>query len=65
LPSRDAMIETIEQAGRDLERAGLQVGDVKNYRPNGVVVSQDPSGGDGTTALRGSRVDLVLSKKGG
>jgi eukaryotic-like serine/threonine-protein kinase len=60
----DVTIETIEQATSDLARAGLEIGDVKNYRPNGVVVSQDPSGGDGTTARRGSRVDLVLRKRG-
>jgi eukaryotic-like serine/threonine-protein kinase len=58
----DVTIETIEQATSDLAGAGLQVGNVSNYRPGGIVVSQDPVGGTGATLLRGSSVDLVLKK---
>ena len=38
----DVTIETIEQATSDLASDGLQVGNVRNYRPGGVVLSQDP-----------------------
>ena len=44
----------------DLAAAGLQVGNVKNYRPGGVVMSQDPIGGTDTKVPRGTQVDLVL-----
>ena len=58
----DVTFETIEQATSDLAAAGLQVGNVKNYRPGGVVMSQDPTGGTGARVLRGSQVDLVLRR---
>jgi eukaryotic-like serine/threonine-protein kinase len=57
----DVTIETVEQASIDLEAAGLQVGDVANYRKNGVVVSQSPSP-DGGKVPRGTKVNLVLKK---
>jgi len=61
----DVTFETIEQATIDLEAYGLQVGNVRNYRPGGVVMSQDPRGGDGGKLLRGSSVDRVLRKAHG
>jgi serine/threonine-protein kinase len=61
----DVTFETIEQATADLQAAGLTVGNVSNYRPGGVVRSQDPVGGVGNRVPRGSKVDLVLNKRGG
>jgi len=61
----DVTFETIEQATIDLESAGLQVGNLKNYHAGGVVQSQDPQGGNGVTLVRGSSVDLVLKKAHG
>jgi beta-lactam-binding protein with PASTA domain len=60
----DVTFETIEQATADLATAGLQVGNVKNYRPGGVVMSQDPIGGTNGKVPRGTQVDLVLRKRG-
>ena len=60
----DVTFETIEQATADLAAAGLQVGNVRNYRPGGVVMSQSPTGGTGTKLLRNSQVDLVLRQNG-
>jgi serine/threonine-protein kinase len=61
----DVTFETIKQATADLAAAGLQVGNVKNYRPDGVVMSQDPVGGTDAKVPRGTQVDLVLKKRGG
>jgi serine/threonine-protein kinase len=59
----DVTIETLKQATADLKAAGLEVGNVTNYDPNGVVASQSPTGGK---LPRGSSVNLVLKKhKGG
>jgi serine/threonine-protein kinase len=58
----DVTFETLPQATADLEAAGLQVGNVTNYSPNGVVQTQSPPGGK---LPRGSSVDLVLKKHGG
>jgi serine/threonine-protein kinase len=55
----DVTFETIEAATADLQHVGLQVGNVKNYRPGGVVRSQNPAGGK---VPRGTTVDLVLNK---
>jgi len=60
----DVTFETIEQATADLATAGLQVGNVKNYRPGGVVMSQIPIGGTNGKVPRGTQVDLVLRKRG-
>jgi beta-lactam-binding protein with PASTA domain/tRNA A-37 threonylcarbamoyl transferase component Bud32 len=59
----DVTFETIEAATADLARSGLEVGNVKNYRPGGVVRSQDPVGGVGEKVPRGTPVDLVLNNK--
>jgi beta-lactam-binding protein with PASTA domain len=45
-----------------LAAAGLQVGTVANYRPGGVVMTQDPTGDK--KVPRNSQVDLVLSQNG-
>jgi beta-lactam-binding protein with PASTA domain len=60
----DVTFETIEQATTDLAAAGLQVGTVANYRPGGVVMTQDPTGGTDKKVTRNSQVDLVLSQNG-
>jgi beta-lactam-binding protein with PASTA domain len=60
----DVTVETLKQATADLQAAGLQVGNVTNYDPNGVVQSQSIKAGKKVT--RGSSVDLVLKRhKGG
>jgi serine/threonine-protein kinase len=60
----DVTVETLKQATADLQAAGLQVGNVTNYDPNGVVQSQSIKPGKKVT--RGSSVDLVLKRhKGG
>ena len=46
----DVTFESIEQATADLQSQGLQVGNVSNYRPGGIVESQQPDGGTGATA---------------
>jgi len=61
----DVTFETIEQATADLADAGLEVGNVSNYRPGGIVRTQDPEGGVGNKVPRGSQVDLVLNPRGG
>lgn len=61
VPVPDVTFETIEAASSDLAAAGLQVGQISNYRPGGIVMSQNPQGG---RVLRGSQVDLVLRKGG-
>ena len=61
----DVTFESIEQATADLQSSGLQVGNVSNYRPGGIVESQQPDGGTGARVLRGSQVDLVLRKRNG
>jgi serine/threonine-protein kinase len=61
----DVTFETIEQATADLATVGLEVGNVSNYRPGGIVRSQDPVGGVGKKVPRGSQVDLVLNGRGG
>jgi beta-lactam-binding protein with PASTA domain len=61
----DVTFETIEIASSDLAAAGLQVGHLTNYRPGGVVMSQDPIGGTRARVPRGTQVDLVLRKRGG
>ena len=58
----DVTVETLKQATADIARAGLVVGTVTNYKPNGVVLSQSPRGGQ---LPRGSSVDLVLNPRGG
>ncbi|HUI47626.1 MAG TPA: PASTA domain-containing protein [Acidimicrobiia bacterium] len=60
----DVTFETIEAATADLARSGLQVGTVKHYRPGGIVMSQDPTGGIGERVPRGSQIDLVLRSGG-
>jgi eukaryotic-like serine/threonine-protein kinase len=60
----DVTFETIETASSDLAAAGLQVGHLTNYRPGGVVMSQDPIGGTDAKVPRGTQVDLVLRKRG-
>jgi serine/threonine-protein kinase len=59
----DVTFETIEAATADLARAGLAVGNVRNYRPGGVVRSQNPVGGVGEKVPRGTPVDLVLNNR--
>jgi serine/threonine-protein kinase len=61
----DVTFETIEQATSDLASAGLQVGNLRNYHFGGIVMSQDPAGGNDVTVARGSSVDLVLKKAHG
>ena len=60
----DVTFETIEQATTVLAAAGLQVGTVANYRPGGVVMTQDPVGGTDKKVPRNSQVNLVLSQNG-
>ena len=57
----DAAKATLKQATADLHAAGLEVGNVQNYRADGVVMTQSPSGGK---LARGSLVDLVLRRNG-
>jgi serine/threonine-protein kinase len=61
----DVTIETLQQATSDLEAQGLLVGNVANYRADGVVESQSPLGTQGIKLVRGSKVDLVLKKSRG
>jgi serine/threonine-protein kinase len=54
----DVVDLTVEDATAALDRAGLRVGDVKNYRPGARVRSQSEE--PGTKIKRGSVVDLTL-----
>ncbi|HXG45796.1 MAG TPA: PASTA domain-containing protein [Gemmatimonadales bacterium] len=56
---------TVQQARERLEQAGLRLGEVTARtapgRPAGTVIEQRPGGG--TRAARGTRVDIILSRK--
>jgi beta-lactam-binding protein with PASTA domain/tRNA A-37 threonylcarbamoyl transferase component Bud32 len=64
VPVPDVTFETIEQATAALAAGGLRVGTVTNYRPGGVVMTQNPIGGTAKKVPRNSKVDLVLSLNG-